>query len=130
MSWNFGVYLAIVKRYNEQQEREEAVQALIRLAKEEAELKATMLAEKEKRAKAKKLAAEKALKAKLLKAMPEAKQEVAGRVITPGAERELKAVALELKDLTPVGPNAAQPSEDPFASIDDQTINSWPDLNR
>jgi tetratricopeptide (TPR) repeat protein len=131
MSWNFGVYLAIVKRYKEQKEREETVQALLHLAKEETDLKATMLAaDQEKRAKAKKLAAEKAAKAKLLKALPEANTEVAGRVLTPGSEREMKAVALELKDLTPVGTNASQPNVDPFASIDDQTINSWPDLNR
>jgi tetratricopeptide (TPR) repeat protein len=129
MSWNFGVYLAIVKAYKAQQQREATIQALMKIVQEDTAVKAVIAAGKEKRAKAKKLADEKALKAKLLKPAPEAKVEVAGRVLTPGVERELKAVALELKDLTPVGADATQPNVDPFANINDQTINSWPDLN-
>jgi tetratricopeptide (TPR) repeat protein len=136
MSWNFGVYMAIVKSYRQELQREATIQALLKLVKEDASIKATIKAGEEKRAKAKRLAAEKALNAKLsakLKAIPVppvAKAEVSGHIVVKPAERELRAVALELKDLSPVAPDASKPNEDPFANINDQTINSWPDLNR
>jgi len=130
MSWNFGVYLAIVDAYREQQKREATVEALLKMVKEDTTIKAILAKDKEKIARAKRLAAEKVLKAKLVKPVPDAKAEVSGRVVSRGAERELQAVAIEMKDLTPVSPGAAQPNEDPFANINDRTINSWPDLNR
>ncbi|MBU6452963.1 MAG: hypothetical protein KGS72_14355 [Cyanobacteria bacterium REEB67] len=132
MSWNFGVYMAIVKSYRQEMQREATVQALLKLVKEDASIKATIKAGEEKRAKAKRLAAEKALNAKLkaTPVPPVAKAEVSGHIVVKPAERELRAVALELKDLSPVAPDASKPNEDPFANINDQTINSWPDLNR
>jgi len=136
MSWNMAIYLAIVKSYQQQKERQEAVEALVKMVQQDTAIKLSIKKAKEERAIAKKLAAEKALKAKLkLKAKPvpppiDAKVEVSGQIVGAASERELKAVALELKDLTPVSPNAAKINEDPFASIDDQTINSWPDLNK
>ncbi len=124
------VYLAIVDAYREQQKREATIEALLKIVKEDTAIKALLAKDKEKIARAKKLADEKALKAKLIKPVPDAKVEVSGRVITAGAERELQAVAIEMKDLTPVSPGNAQANVDPFANINDQTINSWPDLNR
>jgi len=136
MSWNMAVYLAIVKAYQDRLERQATVDALVKMVQEDTAIKATIARGKEERAIAKKLAAEKALKAKLklkAKKLPppiDAKAEVSGQILGPAGERELKAVALELKDLTPVNPNTPQVNEDPFASIDDQTINQWPDLNK
>ncbi|MBS2009684.1 MAG: hypothetical protein JST01_21700 [Cyanobacteria bacterium SZAS TMP-1] len=137
MSWNLGFYLAIVKAYQEQKERQATVDTLVKLVQQDTAIQMQMKKAKEERAIAKKLAAEKALKAKLrakAKQVPppiDAKAEVSGQIVGHASERELKAVALELKDLTPVTPESAQQiKEDPFATIDDQTINSWPDLNR
>ena len=141
MSWNFARFMPIVQLHRQEIKREEEVQALLKIVKEDAVVKAKLLAGEEKRAQAKKLAAEKALAAKLREKTPLAKVEVSGQIVSRNAERELKAVALELKDLsvvrtpgTPSTPNTSSTpgtatNEDPFANIDDHTINSWPDLN-
>jgi hypothetical protein len=79
----------------------------------------------------KKLAKEKdlATKAKLLEQTREIKAEVEGHIMTKPTIKELRAVTLELNDLgTTTG--AAVTEGDPFASIDDNKILSWPDLNR
>jgi tetratricopeptide (TPR) repeat protein len=132
MTWNFGTLLTYLHFFH-------AKQKLIDEARAQAELELTrarILAEKEqekaKRAKALKLALEKKRQfEKKLQAQMAAqvKTEVAGHVIGQSTVRELKAVALELKDLTPVKPPPGGFDGDPFAGITDDTIQSWPDLN-
>ncbi len=134
MTWNFGKMLAYVRNYREQVKQAEAIKQLADALAADAQIKAKILKtknERELKAKMKKLAKEKdlATKAKLLEQTREIKAEVEGHIMTKPTIKELRAVTLELNDLgTTTG--AAVTEGDPFASIDDNKILSWPDLNR
>ncbi len=134
MTWNFGKMLAYVHNYREQVKQAEAIKQLTDALAADAQIRAKILKaknERELKAKMKKLAKEKdlATKAKLLEQTREIKAEVQGHIMTKPTVKELRAVTLELNDLN-APPGAPIPSGDPFASIDDNKILSWPDLNR
>lgn len=134
MTWNFGKMLAYVRNYREQIKQAEAIKQLTEALAADTQIRAKILKaknERELKAKMKKLAKEKdlATKAKLLEQTREIKAEVEGHIMTKPTIKELRAVTLELNDLNaPAG--APIPAGDPFASIDDNKILSWPDLNR
>lgn len=133
MTWNFGKMLAYVRNYREQVKQAEAIKQLTDALAADAQIKAKILKaknERELKAKMKKLAKEKdlATKAKLLEQNREIKAEVEGHIMTKPTIKELRAVTLELNDInTTTGAPIAE--GDPFASIDDNKILSWPDLN-
>ena len=134
MTWNFGKMLAYVHNYREQAKQREAINELTALLAADTQLKAKILKaknERELKAKMKKLAKQKELatKAKLIEQTREIKAEVEGHIMTKPTVKELRAVTLELNDLNTT-PGAPIPEGDPFASIDDNKILSWPDLNR
>ncbi len=134
MTWNFGKMLAYVRNYREQAKQREAIKQLTDVLASDAQLKAKILKaknERELKAKMKKLAKAKdlATKARLLEQNREIKAEVEGHIMTKPTIKELRAVTLELNDLNTT-PGAPIPEGDPFASIDDNKILSWPDLNR
>lgn len=133
MTWNFGTLLNFLHIYHERQRLIEEAKVQAELALTQARLAAEKEKEKAARAKALRLALEKKkqiekqLQAQIAR---QVKTEVQGHVVGQPTERELKAVALELKDLTPVKPPEGGFDGDPFAGISDDTIQSWPDLNR
>lgn len=141
MSWNFGKMLTYVHTYRQQQREQQHKAEVARVMNEvllrDAQLKARLLQtkrEQELKAKIAKLAADKKrTAAKLLEqkraqaALTEIKAEVEGRVLVAPTPKELRAVTLELNDLSA---SKAPAGGDPFAGIDDNQILSWPDLNR
>lgn len=134
MTWNFGKLLTYVRNYREQVKQAAAIKELTDALAADAQIRAKILKaknERELKAKMKKLAKEKdlATKAKLLEQKREIKAEVEGHIMTKPALKELRAVTLELNDINTT-PGAPIPEGDPFASIDDNKILSWPDLNR
>ncbi len=134
MTWNFGKLLTYVRNYREQVKQAAAIKELTDALAADAQIRAKILKaknERELKAKMKKLAKEKdlATKAKLLEQKREIKAEVEGHIMTKPALKELRAVTLELDDINTT-PGAPIPEGDPFASIDDNKILSWPDLNR
>ena len=133
MTWNFGKMLAYVHNYREQVKQAEAIKQLTDALAADAQIRAKILkakSERELKAKMKKLAKEKDLvtKAKLLEQNREIKAEVEGHIMTKPTIKELRAVTLELNDLNTAA-GAPVVDGDPFASIDDNKILSWPDLN-
>ncbi len=138
MTWNFGKYLAYIQNHREQEKRAQINKEIVDMLLKNEELKSRILKsthERELKAKMKKLAKqrekekEKATAARLLEQQRQVKTEVAGHVMTKPQEKELRAVTLELNDIS-VKPGDPMPQGDPFATIDDDKILSWPDLNR
>jgi len=134
MTWNFGKYLAYIQNHREQEKRAQINKEIVDMLLKNEQLKARILKathERELNAKMKKLAKEKekATAARLLEQQRQVKTEVAGHVMTKPQEKELRAVTLELNDIT-VKSGDPLPDGDPFATIDDDKILSWPDLNR
>lgn len=134
MTWNFGKYLAYIQNHREQEKRAQINKEIVDMLIKNEELTARILKathERELKAKMKKLAKEKekATAARLLEQQRQIKTEVAGHVMTKPQEKELRAVTLELNDIT-VKTGDPLPQGDPFATIDDDKILSWPDLNR
>jgi Flp pilus assembly protein TadD len=139
MTWNFGKMLAYIHNYRQQQHQAEVARLMNDVLMRDAQLKAKILKAKreaELKAKLAKLALDKKkTAAKLLEqkraqaALTEikAEAEVEGRVLVAPSPKELRAVTLELNDLSA---NKVIPGTDPFAGIDDNQILSWPDLNR
>lgn len=133
MTWNFGTLLTYLHFFHARQKLIDEARVQAELALTQARIQAEKEKEKAKRAKALRLAEEKRreFEKKLQAQMAnQVKTEVMGHVVGQPTIRELKAVALELKDLTPVKMPAGGVEADPFAGITDDTIQSWPDLNR
>ena len=130
MRWDFGKllrYIAYVRAVKKKQAellklQEEEKARLIARKKAEAEILAR---EKAKKAKEKRLAL---LRKKAREAQTQyvRKADVAGQVLKP---QELKARQLTLKDV-PFNETSDTFNGDPFSTIDDRTIMSWPELNR